>query len=266
MDFSAFAAQHSCILGVCDADILPDRTTCFISDDKEKRTNPQALLPGAKSIVVIGISHGPPVYKNLSTLATNPDYHPVVKGLLKKLGEQLHPHPFRILADSLYLDERVLAAKAGLGFFGKNGLIISPKLGSFFNIGCLLTDLYIPPTPPPAFDGCPPDCKRCHTACPVGLDKSKCVSYLTQKKEALTDKEIPLLAGQLYGCDICQAVCPFNNLAPLTQAYPPSSWLNADEDTLKQQYSHTAMWWRGVDIMKRNATYAKESRADHDTA
>jgi epoxyqueuosine reductase len=252
MDMQLFARENNCIIGVCKPDRMPDREAPFLSANKEKRADPKAILPEARSIIVLGAGYDPPVYQNLSALATNADYHPVIKGLLKKLAGLLPSHTYKILADSPFLDERALAVKAGLGFYGKNGLVIAPGLGSFFNIGCMLTDLVLPITPPQAYEGCPEGCLRCLEACPVQFKKSRCISYLTQK-ECLNEEEKTLIRGQLYGCDLCQTVCPFNGITPPQAVYPPSDWLNLSDAELEAEYGHTAMWWRGVTTMRRNA-------------
>jgi epoxyqueuosine reductase len=265
-----FAKQHGCITGVCRAAPLPEREAPFISPDKEKRTNPGALLPGARSIVVLGLGYAPPVYSNLSTLGTNLDYHKNINFILKELAESLGVHRYKILADSPFLDECALAVRAGLGFYGRNGLVVSLELGSFFNIGCLLTDLELPFTESKNFNGCPDGCLLCLEACPVGLDKKRCISYLTQKKGDLNEEEKKLMGRQLYGCDICQTVCPFNKSAfsictevlhKLNNIFPPEEWLQSSDDALAEKYGHTAMWWRGPEVMRRNAGIAAGNMA-----
>ena len=84
------------------------------------------------------------------------------------------------------------------------------------------------------------------------LDKSRCLSLLTQKKELTEDEKI-LMGSQLYGCDICQRVCPFNKAEPPTACFSPVEWLEKSDAELKEQYKDTAMWWRGLSIMRRNA-------------
>jgi epoxyqueuosine reductase len=262
----AYAKNHNGISGVCHADPLPDREAPFISTNREKRTNPHALLPGVKSIIVLGLGHHAPKYKNLSTLATNPDYHKRITHILRELSESMPPHRYRILVDSPYLDERALAVRAGLGFIGKHGLVITPDFGSYFNIGCILTDKAISHTTVKSCNKCPNECRLCLEACPVKLNIKKCASYLTQKKENLSQKEREWIGNQLYGCDICQTVCPYNKAKPPQDTFPPEEWLTADDTALASAYAHTAMWWRGPEIMRRNAGIALTASHNHGPA
>jgi epoxyqueuosine reductase len=211
------------------------------------------LLPGAQSVIVLGLGYAPPLFVNLSTLATNPDYHKKMETALHELAALLELQTYKVLADSPYLDERALAVQAGLGFYGRHGLVVSPALGSYFNIGCIITSTAIDETPVPPYSGCPQGCRLCLEACPAGRDKLRCISYLTQKRGILSREETDMLNGQLYGCDICQRVCPFNKANPPGECFPPGEWLTASDAALREKYGHTAMWWRGPEIMRRNA-------------
>ena len=288
---SAFVETHNCIAGICsplplDKQWLEGKFTPFVSQDIEKRTNPAKLLNNVKSIIVLGVPQNleawrenkiqahsdnrkPPIeiehvnYAELSSLGIDNDYHIRVKELLKMLVSELNtstesPFKYKILVDSSSLDERMLAHRAGLGFFGRNGLIISEKFGSRFNIGLLLTEI-------PLCDNyveikynskCQPDCKICVSSCPTGAleeyNAEHCISYLTQK-EVLTYEEKQLLSNQLYGCDICQNVCPFNSPRSPVKI-DPAEWLNMSDIEFMERYKHTAMLWRGIDILRRNAS------------
>ncbi|MCL2216966.1 MAG: DUF1730 domain-containing protein [Defluviitaleaceae bacterium] len=282
---SEFAKQNNAIIGACHAAPLENPRLMagsfvpFVSRDHEKRTNPARALKDVESIIVIGVpplqkekplAHPPKPLSNcfLSSLGTDEDYHPRVKNLLKLLAEELKSHfgefRYKILVDSPGLDERALAHRAGLGFFGRNGLIISREFGSRFNIGCMLTDiplknLRVENEENPPESECPPGCRRCLEACPGGalkhgqLEASRCVSYLTQKKE-LTPPESALIktSNQLYGCDICQDVCPFN--APHEPVFVnPKDWLDKTTEDLQKEYGHTAMLWLSTELPRRNA-------------
>jgi len=282
----AFAATHNCMLGICDASPLDvahlakSTFVPFVSRDIKKRTDPSAILPGAQSIIVLGVgtSQNTSVQNHannteniaqLSSLGTNDDYHIKVKSSLGELKNELLQHTsfkYKILVDSPTLDERAFALRAGIGFFGRNGLIISPQFGTRFNIGLLLTDiplntaavLSVPQT------GCPPHCRLCIDACPNGalqpdhsLDTARCISYLTQKRERTTEEEA-MLHNQLYGCDICQDICPFN--APCAKTYiNPQAWLAMSDAAFAEMYSYTAMLWQGAALLRRNAKAAEES-------
>jgi len=283
-----FAKREGCIVGICDASPLAldtARSTPFVSRDHLKRTDPAASLPGVKSIVVVGVQPKPRDFPPmpdgagiLSVLGVAEDYHVAVRALLKKLVAELLLHTtfmHKILVDSPTLDERALAVRAGLGFIGRSGLVITPEFGSRFNIGLLLMDIemksssgadnagYISPASgkgmPVAI--CPPDCKNCVKACPGGalsvpggLDAARCISYLTQKDD-LTPEESALIGCRLYGCDVCQDVCPFNRPQPVAWANP-EDWLSMSDAELVKVYGHTAMLWRGTALLKRNAKIA----------
>ena len=148
---SAFAEKHNIIAGACHAAPIDlERLTQslfvpFVSRNMKKRTNPAETLPDVQSIIVIGVGEEQPGKANLSALGTNPDYHIRVKNFLRMLAAEIHgDFAYKILVDSPGLDERTLAERAGLGFFGRHGLIISQKFGSRFNIGCMLTNLLLP--------------------------------------------------------------------------------------------------------------------------
>jgi len=278
-----FAEAHNCIGGICsplplDKQRLEGKFVPFVSQDIEKRTNPAKLLKNVKSIIVLGVPQeiSEPAltksdgnnYAELSSLGFVYDYHIRVKNLLKILVAELNastelPFRYKILVDSSSLDERMFAYRAGLGFFGRNGLLISEKFGSRFNIGLLLTEI-------PLCDSyvetkysskCQPSCKICVASCPTGTledyNAEHCISYLTQK-EVLTDEEEQLLSNQLYGCDICQNVCPFNSPRPSVKI-DPAIWLAMSDAEFMEKYSHTAMLWRGIDILRRNARIIEQA-------
>jgi len=279
-----FAQENGIVAGVCDAMPL-DATylkasafTPFVQKDIEKRVNPAAIMPGVKSVVVVGVvdngddsyalqgtrNHPPDdATAGLSSLGTTPDYHPRVKAVLESLAATISAHTshtYKILVDSPTLDERAFAQRAGIGFFGCHGLIISPKFGTRFNIGLLLTSAVLPQNRPFVLLACPSDCSRCITACPTSalskgrpLDTARCLSYLTQKKILTAEEEMMVShGGQLYGCDICQDACPFN--APRKRVYVNlQDWCDKTDDNFTTEYGHTAMLWQGADILRRNA-------------
>jgi len=265
-------------IGICDASPL-DATYLqkspfvpFVRLDINKRTVPSEILPGAQSIIVIGVSNiqvvsdtnhlKPEKLAQLSSLGTNPDYHTVVKNLLTQLAAELSRYTtfrHKILVDSPTLDERAFALRAGIGFYGRNGLIISPKFGTKFNIGLLLTDIPLAPTPEQQ-GKCPLSCRACIDACPnnalqpdTPLNAAKCISYLTQKRDLSCEEKV-MLHNQLYGCDICQDVCPFNNDFPQAKTYiNPQEWLTMTDAEFAKKYGHTAMLWQGAEFLRRNA-------------
>ncbi|MCL2016798.1 MAG: DUF1730 domain-containing protein [Defluviitaleaceae bacterium] len=276
-DFANFANQHNCIIGICDA--LPLTTeksrlsaakTPFVTPNIEKRINPTLALPTAKSVIVLGKPYLPSPHKNLSSLGCGTDYHVTIKNLLKKLLQLLDCKNLNcknsvksvIMVDSGNLAERAFAVKAGLGFWGRNNMVISPKLGSFFNIGLLIVDIPLPTTPATAaISECPQNCNRCIQACPTNalkpyfLDVSLCTSYITQKKGTLTEPEQTLIGDQLFGCDICQLCCPFNKVDKTSAKNTDiiSDILNMQQKEFDQQFGKTALAWRGLTQLQRNA-------------
>ena len=297
----SFAKSRSCTFGICDASSLDtmhlkkSAFVPFVSRDIRKRTDPAVILPGVRSVIVVGVGWSgdlsvqniispcrsgnlPPEYishqngrqvaaptdyngAQLSSLGTNDDYHIRVKSLLREMADELSQHisfKYKILVDSSTLDERAFALRAGIGFFGRNGLIISPQFGTQFNIGLLLTDIPPVTTSLPSKTECPPHCRLCIDACPNSalqpdspLDAAKCISYLTQKRD-LSDEETIMLHNQLYGCDICQDVCPFNTPRAKT-LIDPQEWLTMSDAAFAEKYAHTAMLWQGMELLRRNA-------------
>jgi len=267
------------IVGVCHAaPFVKERLVAspfipFVSNNLDKRTNPALSFPGVESIIVVGVGQGDSPPENakftavLSSLGTENDYHTRVKKVLHDLTLEIKSSygefKYRAFVDSPGLDERALSVRAGLGFFGKNGLIISKEFGSRFNIGYMLTDIPLAVAASIISlrkleaGNCPSDCNLCIKSCPNGalggdyLNTTRCISYLTQKEE-LAPAEAKQIGSQLYGCDICQDVCPFN--PPRRQTYVnPKDWLDKTDKEFAAEYGKTAMFWRGAEILRRNA-------------
>jgi epoxyqueuosine reductase QueG len=272
-----FAEKNNIIAGVCHAAPLEVETRLaspfvpFVSADEKKRTDPSATLRGVESIVVVGCGNFEKEKKReendasvfaLSSLGANEDYHIRVKKILRELVRELKifgDFKYKILVDSPGLDERALAHRAGLGFFGRNKLIISEKFGTRFNIGCLLTNMHLPENFFQKKISCPPDCDLCIKNCPNNalshekFHAERCISYLTQKEE-LSPTEMKMLHGQHFGCDICQDVCPFNgHILRQSVGVNPQEWREMSDDDFREKYGHTSMLWRGAEILRRNA-------------
>jgi epoxyqueuosine reductase len=195
----------------------------YLPRGAEKRRDTRLPLAGAASAVVVGMSYGGPEPGGpVARYARGDDYHDVMVARLRELHESIVARVGRAVAGKAYVDtgpilERDLARRAGLGWFGKNTMLVSPRIGSFFFLGTLLVALDLEPDEPFAADRCG-TCTRCLDACPtdafVGpreLDATRCISYLTIELKG----EIPLdlrsgVGDRLYGCDICQDVCPWN--------------------------------------------------------
>jgi epoxyqueuosine reductase len=199
------------------------------------RTDPRLLLPSAKSIISVGkLYNGTEPHSTelndselgwISRYAWGEDYHDVVRKGLEKLVEKLGPgHEFKICVDTAPLLERSYAREAGLGWIGKNTCLINQQMGSWFFLGEILTSLEIDPdSPPPHRCG---TCTRCIDACPTQaippagyeVDARRCIPYFTIELHGSVPEEMrPGIGKHLFGCDICQDVCPWNRQAPAAE-------------------------------------------------
>ncbi len=193
--------------------------------------------------------------ENISRYAAVPDYHTVCGDQLKKIAVALcdenEGYSFEPFIDNSPIPEVAAAAAAGLGVVGKNGLLITEKYGSFVFLGEVVTDM--PMKTDTLFDMCE-NCGICAAACPVGLNKSRCLSALTQKKGVLTAEEEKKItdSGCIWGCDICQNVCPHNKNAENTQN---ADFISGYRNRYKsgEDISGRAFAWRGEKVIKRNA-------------
>ncbi|HEX6251764.1 MAG TPA: tRNA epoxyqueuosine(34) reductase QueG [Gemmatimonadaceae bacterium] len=195
----------------------------YMARGAEKRRDTRLPVPGAVSAVVVALNYGgtePP--GPIARYARGDDYHDVMLAKLRELHRRIAERTGGAVPGKPYVDtgpvlERELAQRAGLGWFGKNTNLINPGLGSFFFIGSLLLDLPLSPDAPFEEDRCG-TCTRCLDECPtdafVGprvLDSRKCISYLTIELRGDIPEELrPLIGDRIYGCDICQDVCPWN--------------------------------------------------------
>ncbi len=195
----------------------------YLARGAEKRADPRRVLENVRSAVVVGMNYGgaePP--GPVARYARGDDYHDVMATRLHELHAWLNAEVGRDVSGKAYVDtgpilERDLARKAGLGWFGKNTMLVNPDIGSFFFIGSLLLDLELAPDAPFEADRCG-TCTRCLDACPTDafvaprmLDATRCVSYLTIELKGDIPEELHAGVGEnVYGCDICQDVCPWN--------------------------------------------------------
>ena len=254
-------------------DILYESNPCpFTAADVEERLRGTTEFTPKSAIVCLFpyyIEHSGP--SNLSRYTWGTDYHLVINEYLDKLIEKLQKMntsaQFSIHCDTSPLADRYMAYLAGLGFYGKNNCFISPKWGSYVMIGTILTTLEFEPNTP--LEQSCMGCNRCITSCLgqcLGHDEFKydtCKSYLTQKKGDLTNEEETIIGKTplVFGCDVCQEVCPHNQSIPATpipefQHVEPYIDINEIETLtnkeFKAKYGHRAFSWRGKKILIRN--------------
>ena len=214
------------------------------------RTDPRLLLPSARSIISVGKLYNGPEPRStelsdpgsawISRYAWGEDYHQVVRAGLEKLVEKIDAgHEWKICVDTAPLLERSYAREAGLGWIGKNTCLINQEMGSWFFLGETLTSLEIEPDSPPP-DRCG-TCTRCIDACPTQaipkegyqVDARRCIPYFTIELHGSVPEEMRAGIGRhIFGCDICQDVCPWNRQAPVAreQAFEPRHFAPALED------------------------------------
>ncbi len=211
--------------------------------------------------------------RNVSLYAAPRDYHAYFKGLAGKLTDELSKKrpsfKFAAFADNSPIDERNAAARAGLGVIGKNGLLITEKYSSYVFLGELITNMPTEMCEPHKIKECI-GCKKCLTACPAGKI-GECLSSLTQKKGALTDTEAQAIKayGSVWGCDICQEVCPCTkNAIDEKTIYTPIEFFREDltpyldKETLlamsDEEFSLRAYSWRKKETILRNIDILSE--------
>lgn len=198
------------------------------------RTDPKLLLPSARSIICVGKLYNAPAPRStemdevrrgwISRYAWGEDYHDVMRRALEQLAAKLGPHhEYKICVDTGPLLERSYARVAGLGWIGKNTCLINQEIGSWVFLGEILTSLEITPDAPPP-DRCG-TCTRCIDACPTQaiapegyeLDARRCISYFTIELHGAAPEQMrPGIGQHVFGCDICQDICPWNSRAPVT--------------------------------------------------
>jgi epoxyqueuosine reductase len=205
------------------------------------RQDVRSLLPSAQSVICVGkLYNGPEPYSTafsdrergwIARYAWGEDYHRVMRRGLERLALDLTdaagPHEWRVCVDTAPVLERSLAKAAGLGWIGKNTCLINQQRGSWFFLGELITSLALTPVDEQAPDRCG-TCTRCIEACPTGailhdgIDSRLCISYLTIELRASIEEDLRDGVGRhIFGCDICQDVCPWNNRSEVTPEFAP---------------------------------------------
>lgn len=275
-----YAKLNNIIFGVCDAHDLEGMgeeilNIPFFNGDFRDRVSPQASLTGAKSIIVLGVEvNKKSIFEGLDCVVaasmSGMDYHKRLRTIAQNLVDLMLKQAefnYKIQIDSGPLAERALAVKAGLGFSGKNQCVISHKFGSFFNIALIIVDIGLDYTMQMGKLTCE-KCDTCMISCPASalghngnFDYTKCISYLTQKKGALTDYEAALIGTSIYGCDICQNVCPHNARHAVRSpkevtAKTLNRILKMDNTQFEECFKDSHFFWRGQATINRNCLIA----------
>ena len=227
----------------------------YLAEQREARRHPNAILPGVQSLLMLGISwtavtksphHPVKTLNGIAEYARGTDYHRFIRTLLQKLEEthrEIVPHArCRGVVDTAPLLEKAWAAEAGLGFIGKNTLLIHPRWGSKFFLAALLSTEKMPRYSDQSliFPSCDA-CTRCLDACPTGalsapylLDARKCLSYWTiEQKEMLPLEIAEKRENRFFGCDTCQDVCPMNQHVPKEPAGTVNPFLLSNDELQK---------------------------------
>lgn len=257
-------------------------TMRYLHRQAAKRKAPARIVPGAiRAVMVLDNYYQPEPPEpgiRIAKYARGRDYHRELLDRLRLLGDWLLEHGATIarpFADDGPVPERELAARAGLGWIGKNTMLIRPGVGSFFFIGALLTDLALEPTPPFPSDHCG-TCTRCIEACPTEailenrvLDATRCISFLTIESKQEPPPELAArFRGWAFGCDICNDVCPWNErfaTPSLVDAYrdraaiprlDPGFFGRMTEPEFADRFGDTPLERPGLAGMRRNVTHA----------
>jgi epoxyqueuosine reductase len=249
----------------------------WMTRSAEKRADPRRVLPNCRSVVVVAMDYNieepaddaTGAVGRVSRYARGRDYHRVLEKRLRKLARFIDTlgtvaTPSRPFCDHGPVMERQWAERAGIGFRGKNTLLIRPQSGSWFFLGGVLTQIEMRDANPadPIREGCG-NCRACLDACPTGaldgewrIDARRCISYLTIEHDGPIDKELwPRMEGWVFGCDICQDVCPYNRKRakpigddPLAPREIPARWSLVEMLRLKQSDLDA---WEGSSPLKR---------------
>ncbi len=261
-------------------------TMQYMENYFELRVDPSKLVPGAKSVITLMLNYYPSAKQKeeapkISKYAYGKDYHEVIRSKLKLLVQSIKENIGEIngrgFVDSAPVLERAWAQKSGLGWIGKNGNLISKQSGSFFFLATLICDLELEYDSPFAKDYCG-SCTKCIDTCPTDailpgkiIDGSKCISYFSiELKDALIDESMNgKFENWMFGCDICQDVCPWNRFSkpnneisftPIPEILNLStkSWEEMTEETFKQIFKHSPLMRTKFAGIKRNLKFIQQ--------
>jgi epoxyqueuosine reductase len=258
----------------------------YMENHFDKRLDPRLLVDGAKSVISLGLNYftgkgqADPLSPKISKYAYGTDYHYVIKDKLKQLlqviNEKIGEVNGRAFVDSAPVLDKAWAKKAGLGWIGKNTNLISKKVGSFFFLAELIIDLELEYDVEPTADHCG-TCTNCIDACPTEaivapyiVDGSRCISYLTiELKNEIPQEFKGKMDNWMFGCDVCQDVCPWNKFSVLNHepAFSPhpdllnlksKDWADITEDVFQKVFKNSAVKRTKFSGLKRNISFLRE--------
>ncbi|TWT61117.1 Epoxyqueuosine reductase [Rubinisphaera italica] len=255
----------------------------YIPGRREAYQHPRHILPVVRSVIMTAMCYDPQRNVEQEEIRIGQiaryargekDYHDVMKVSLKTLAQRIHKavpeSKTRAVVDTTPLLERDFAQQAGLGWFGKNTMLLNKSIGSYFFLGALLTDVELTPDEPHNSSHCG-TCTRCLDACPTDafvqpyvLNATKCISYYTieMRDQSIPEEIRPGLKDWMFGCDICQEVCPWNRKAPQTreEKFEPQvnlpdaiEFLAMTPETFKTKFRGTPLERTGRNALARNA-------------
>jgi epoxyqueuosine reductase len=257
----------------------------YMENHFDLRTDPAKLVPGAKSVITFLMNYFPEASQTegspkIAKYAFGNDYHEVIRSKLKNflqlMKQEIGEVNGRGFVDSAPVLERSWATKSGLGWIGKNGNILNKQAGSFFFIATLIVDIELKYDDPSAKDYCG-SCTRCIDACPTNailedkvVDGSRCISYFTiELKDALLPEHMKSrFADWMFGCDVCQDVCPWNrfskphkeiNFTPLPQIlnFSSNDWEDLTEESFRHVFKNSPLKRTKFEGIKRNIRFIK---------
>jgi epoxyqueuosine reductase len=258
----------------------------YLENHFDKRLDPSLLVPGAKSVISLIYNYYP--QKDLASTdnlkiakyAYGEDYHHVIKEKLSEflsyIQDEIGDVQGRAFVDSAPVMERALAQRAGLGWIGKNSLLLNKSMGSFFFLAELIIDLpLIYDSPVKDYCG---TCTACMDACPTDaipapyeVDGSKCISYFTiELKDSIPNEVRGKFENWIFGCDICQDVCPWNRFSkphqekkfephPALETFTKQDWVEITEDVFKTLFKKSAVKRTKLEGLKRNIQFVTDS-------
>ena len=258
----------------------------YLERNKEKRYDPTKLVEGARSVITVLKNYTPPEkldekdnYK-ISAYAYGDDYHKVIKDnlhlLLNFINEKSGKRAARVFVDSAPVLDRAWAHKSGLGFIGKNTMLINRKAGSYFFIGHIILDIELDYEENAAEKNFCGSCTLCIKACPTNalepfnLDARKCISYLTiEHRNKIPDIFNGKFENWIFGCDICQDVCPWNRdtiphnepkfqIGSELKRMKTTDWHNLNQSKFDQIFGKSALQRTGLKGLERNIAYLQE--------